>query len=119
MKSYDLPNGQILEVYTLKETVELIKDYKQSIEWELVADGIHIEYKDGTSYDDNFHEGRKLKLTGIKSAELYNPCTIAVYGDFKLQDIDTGELFTVEEAMKRATDEDTVYNVVLSSSLKK
>ena len=114
MKAYELPNGQILEVYTLKETVEYIKDYKQSMEWELDPDGIYVEYKDGTSYEDkDYLEGRKLKLTGIKSAELYNSETIAVYGNFKLQDTNTGELFTVEEVMKRETDEDTVYNVIL------
>lgn len=41
-----------------------------------------------------------------------------VYGDFKLRDTNTGELFTVEEAMKRKTDEDTIYNAELVSDLK-
>lgn len=118
MKAYELPNSQIVEVYTLKEVVAEIKEHKSALQYGFadVNDeefGLDVMYKNGQFYaDSELVRECELKASNISSAELINPMTIAVYGNFKLCDVNTGVEYTVEEAMKRE-DVNVCYNVNL------
>lgn len=97
IREYDLPNGQRVEILTLKEVTDIIKEYKWAVANGCEDDdwGVHVMYKDGVFSDC------PNKISNISAAEWWNPETIAVYGKFMLGDVDTGEEFTLEEAMKR------------------
>lgn len=97
IRVYDLPNGQVVEILTLKEVATMIKDYKcaRANGFESEDCGVYVMYKDGVFSDC------PNKISNISAAEWWNPETIAVYGKFMLGDVDTGEEFTLEEAMKR------------------
>lgn len=118
MKAYELPNSQIVEVYTLKELAAEIKEHKNALQCGFadVNDeefGLDVVYKNGLFYADNeIIRTSELKATGISSAEIRNPMTFAVYGNFKLCDVNTGVEYTIEEAMKRE-DVNVCYNVNL------
>jgi hypothetical protein len=108
MKRYELPNSQIVEVCTLKETRDYIECHNDCLKNGFEPCWVCVLYKDGKFYDNEMI----AKVSNIRSADLTNEETIAVYGNFKLCDIDTCEEYTVEEAMKREGG-DYMYIVVL------
>ena len=108
MKTYELPNGQIVDVCTLKETKDYIKEHNWCLENNIEGNWMIVVYKNGEVYDNETMK----KVSNIRSADMTNEETITVYGNFKLCDTETSEEFTIEEAMNRPV-ENTLYVVTL------
>lgn len=82
MKQIEKENGQIFEVYTKQEFIEMVRflDWSNDGYWDDEDASLYLKYKDGTSAV--FQKGDKkkpLRLNNITKGIYHNPATIAFY----------------------------------------
>ncbi len=102
MRTIETKGGQIFEILTnVKEAVAMALDNEIEM-WknDSLDDDytLYIEYKDGSYFylsADNV-EG-KFKKTGITKMIESNPCTTAIYGNYRIYNIDdTNEEYSID-----------------------
>lgn len=107
MKTIETKSGQIFEVWESRKEVlhDLdMMDFSPSLEWWDDDDSLYIEYKDGSHFyiGTTFGVEGKLKRNNIKAVIYSNSATCAVYGDYKIYNIDD-----IDEEYNEATDDES------------